>query len=125
MPNLNNDGQLAAMLVARRKKRWLRQRGGGPSNKGVALVRRPFPGSLPPKVRMVKEHPRAGFGAWVKPLRESDYQYCFCQHRNEEFYIALSYCWGDGKTNKEIYLHRKIPVNARQAQRHERRIHLV
>jgi hypothetical protein len=122
MPNLNNDGQLAAMLVARR---MASPKGGRAFQQGRRSCPEAFPGLPPPKVRMVKEHPRAGFGAWVKPLRESDYQYCFCQHRNEEFYIALSYCWGDGKTNKEIYLHRKIPVNARQARRHERRIHLV
>jgi hypothetical protein len=47
--------------------------------------------------------------------RRPDYQYCICQHRNEELgspYIASSYCWGDGKANKEIYLRCKIPVNA-------------
>ena len=68
IPNLNNNGQLVATLVARRKRKDVRQVG-GLSSIGVARVRRPFRDLPPPKVQ-VNEHRRAGFGTWellVKP----------------------------------------------------------
>jgi len=88
------------------EKKMAPPKGGGLFQQGRRSCPEAFPGLPPPKVRMVKEHPRAGFGTWElwwSPLENLIINTAFVNIETKNFYIASSYCWGDGKTNKEVY----------------------